>query len=57
MSFGYNGAKDGFAHQLVQAQAGTDLAPAIATTGDTLAAAWRGTTSAALFYSTSTRPY
>ncbi len=57
MSFGYNGAGDGFAHQLIQPQAGTNLAPAIATTGDTLAAAWLGTTSSALFYSTSTRPY
>jgi serine protease len=57
MSFGYNGAADGFSKQLIQPQAGTNLAPAIATTGDTIAAAWRGTTSSALFYSTSTRPY
>lgn len=57
MSFGYNGAQDNFSHQRTQPQAGTKLAPAITTTGDTLVAAWRGTTSAAVFYAISTRPY
>jgi hypothetical protein len=57
MSFNYNGLDDGFAHQLIQPQAGTYLAPGLTAIGDTLATAWRGTTSSALFYSTSDRPY
>jgi serine protease len=56
-AYHFNGASDSFAAVQSEPQAGTDLAPALTSNGPTLVAAWRGTTSSAVFYSISTNPF
>jgi hypothetical protein len=54
----YSGGKDSFTPQQTQRQAGADLAPALASNGTTLTAAWLGKSpSTAIFYSASTNFY
>jgi hypothetical protein len=53
----YQGSGDTWAGQKTQPQAGTNVRPAIAANGSTLAAAWLGKTGNSIFYSLTTNPY